>query len=76
MRAKQLRTATNHDVPELRRLISDSARRLSTGYYSTEQITACIDDVFGVDTQLIVDRSYYVIEADKRSEWQQTRHGS
>jgi GNAT superfamily N-acetyltransferase len=60
----KLRTATDHDVPELRRLISDSARGLSTGYYSTEQIMACIDDVFGVDTQLIVDRSYYVIETD------------
>jgi hypothetical protein len=54
----KLRTATDHDVPQLRRLISDSARRLSAGYYSTEQITACIDDVSGVFMQLIVDRSY------------------
>jgi GNAT superfamily N-acetyltransferase len=59
-----LRTATDHDVTKLRRLISNSAQALSTGYYSTEQITACINHVFGVDTQLIADRSYYVIELD------------
>ncbi len=59
-----LRTATDCDVPQLRRLISDSARQLSIGYYSAEQIEACIDEVFGVDTQLIADHSYYVIETD------------
>ena len=59
-----IRTATDHDIPKLRHLISESARRLSVGYYSTEQIEACIEEVFGVDTQLITDGSYYVIEVD------------
>jgi GNAT superfamily N-acetyltransferase len=59
-----LRTATDRDVAKLRRLIFDSARRLSAAYYSAEQIKACIDEVFGVDTQLIVDGSYYVIETE------------
>src|SRR5829696_5826843 len=59
-----LRTATDHDIPELRSLIADSARRLSVGYYSADQIEACIEEVFGVDTQLITDGSYYVIEVD------------
>ena len=59
-----IRTATDRDIPALQTLISDSARRLSVGYYSTVQIEACIKEVFGVDTQLIVDGSYYVIEVD------------
>jgi N-acetylglutamate synthase-like GNAT family acetyltransferase len=59
-----IRTATDHDVPQLRRLISESARRLSVGYYSTEQIEACVREIFGVDTQLIIDGSYYVVEVD------------
>ena len=70
----KIRPATEHDVPELRRLIADSARRLSTGYYSTEQITACIDDVSGVHTQLIVDRVINRL-ISMWSEWQRTRHG-
>jgi GNAT superfamily N-acetyltransferase len=59
-----LRSASDRDVARLRQLISDSAQGLSTGYYSTAQITACITQVFGVDTQLIADGSYYVIETD------------
>ena len=60
----RIRTATDADIPRLRHLIADSARRLSVGYYSAEQIDACIEEVFGVDTQLIKDGSYYVIEVD------------
>src|SRR5688500_1229670 len=59
-----IRVATHQDIPQLGRLISDSARRLSVGYYSTEQIEACIKEIFGVDTQLITDGSYYVVEVD------------
>lgn len=58
----QIRTATHDDIPQLRRLISESARRLSVGYYSTEQVEACVKEIFGVDTQLIADGSYYVID--------------
>lgn len=59
-----LRPAAIVDIPELRSLISESARGLSGAFYSNEQIEACIQQVFGVDTQLIIDRTYYVIEAD------------
>ena len=58
----QIRPATLVDVPKLRALISESARGLSAGFYSDEQIEACIAHVFGVDTQLILDGTYYVIE--------------
>jgi GNAT superfamily N-acetyltransferase len=58
-----LRVATFDDVPALQALIESSARDLSKGYYSVEQIDAVVAHVFGVDTQLIVDGSYFTIEA-------------
>ncbi|MFL5580988.1 MAG: GNAT family N-acetyltransferase [Gemmatimonadaceae bacterium] len=50
------------DVPALNALIAASARGLSAGYYSPRQVEALIAFVFGVDTQLIADGTYYVIE--------------
>lgn len=58
-----VRTATEADVPALRALIADSVRALSVGYYSAEQAERALVDVFGPDTQLIADRTYYVVEA-------------
>jgi GNAT superfamily N-acetyltransferase len=60
----QLRPATLADTPRLQTLISESARGLSSAFYTNAQIEACVKDVFGVDTQLIQDGTYYVIEAD------------
>jgi GNAT superfamily N-acetyltransferase len=57
------RIATLDDVPHIRALIERSARALSVGYYTSAEAEAAIEHVFGVDTQLIVDRTYYVIEA-------------
>jgi len=50
------------DVPALQELIRRSVRGLSTGHYTSEQIEAALADVFGVDTQLIVDGTYYVVD--------------
>jgi GNAT superfamily N-acetyltransferase len=36
---------------------------LSKGYYTPQQIESAITDIFGVDTQLIADSTYYVAEA-------------
>lgn len=58
----QLRTATTRDIPELQTLIDASARILSIGHYSDAQIDAAAVHVFGVDSQLIRDGTYYVIE--------------
>ena len=60
----QLRTATFADVPELRDLIARSVRGLSVGMYSPAQTEAALVHVFGVDTQLVADGTYYVIEED------------
>ena len=57
-----LRPATALDIPALQKLIDASARALSIGYYSDAQIEAATVHVFGVDSQLIRDGTYFVIE--------------
>lgn len=57
-----IRNATLNDVAQLKRLIADSVRRLSPGYYSHEEIERALVRVFGVDTQLIEDGTFYVAE--------------
>jgi GNAT superfamily N-acetyltransferase len=57
-----VRAATMADVPALQELIGLSVRGLSVGHYSAEQIEAAMSDVFGVDTQLIIDGTYYTID--------------
>ena len=59
-----LRLATLADIPALETLIAQSARRLSAPFYSTAQVEAKLRHVFGVDTQLIHDGTYFVIERD------------
>src|SRR5688500_3668665 len=59
-----LRPAARIDIPRLQSLISESARGLSSEFYSNEQIEACVEQVFGVDTHLMLDGTYYVIETD------------
>jgi len=57
-----LRLATSRDIPELQALIEVSVRALSTGIYSPEQTEAALVHMFGVDSQLVADGTYYVIE--------------
>ncbi len=59
-----LRTAREEDVPALEQLISRSVRQLSAGYYSDAQIESALRYVFGVDTQLIADGTYFAVEVD------------
>lgn len=61
-----LRLARSEDISELNRLIEQSVRALSVGFYTTSQIESALRFVFGVDTQLIADETYYVVEAQKR----------
>ena len=61
-----LRRARLADIPALRSLIADSARGLSGGDYTPAQIEGALRGAFGVDTQLIRDGSYFVIEAGSR----------
>ncbi|HXN83270.1 MAG TPA: GNAT family N-acetyltransferase [Myxococcales bacterium] len=62
--APEPRLATLEDLPAIRALIPLSVRALSTGHYSPGQIDASLRHVFGADTQLVRDGTYYVIEDD------------
>jgi len=56
------RLARAADVAALNALIERSARRLSVGFYTPDQIDALVRHVFGVDTQLVADGTYYVVD--------------
>jgi GNAT superfamily N-acetyltransferase len=58
-----LRVATLEDREALRQLIDRSARELSQGDYRAEQVEAALQGTFGVDSQLIQDGTYFVVEA-------------
>jgi GNAT superfamily N-acetyltransferase len=60
----QLRNATRADQAALQRLIARSARELGAQDYRPEQIEGALLGAFGVDTQLIDDGTYFVVEAD------------
>ena len=61
----QLRWATMADVPALQKLIQDSVAGLSRGFYTTTQITSGLSHLFGIDTQLIHDQTYFIALAGK-----------
>lgn len=58
----QVRPAAMADLGELNLLIERSARVLSEGYYTPEETAAAIRYVFGVDTTLVEDGTYLVVE--------------
>jgi len=51
------------DREAIRELIAESARQLSREHYTDAQIEAAIATVFGVDSELIEDRTYFVAES-------------
>jgi GNAT superfamily N-acetyltransferase len=65
--AYQLRAATRADQGALQTLIARSARELGAQDYSREQIEGALRGAFGVDTQLIDDASYFVVEFEGRA---------
>ena len=58
-----LRLARETDVPMLEALIPLSVRALQAAHYSSAQMEAALGPVFGVDRQLIRDRTYFVAES-------------
>jgi len=60
----EIRIATETDRDSIEQLIFLSARELSRGYYTDEQIAAALARVYGVDSALIDDGTYFVAEAD------------
>jgi GNAT superfamily N-acetyltransferase len=58
----RLRAARRDDIPVIERLIERSVRALSVGYYDGTQIESALKFMFGVDSQLVDDGTYHVIE--------------
>jgi N-acetylglutamate synthase-like GNAT family acetyltransferase len=61
-----LREARPSDVVAIAELIAASVRGLALGVYDDRQIELSIKSVFGVDHQLIDDRTFFVAESDGR----------
>lgn len=61
-----LRPATTGDLDALRALIVASMRGLSDGFYTPAQVESGLRHVYGPDTQLIADGTYFVIEDEGR----------
>jgi GNAT superfamily N-acetyltransferase len=67
--AIRIRLAEASDVPSLRELIDASVRGLQVGDYSAAQLERALRTVYGVDTQLILDGTYFAAEdIDEKAE--------
>jgi GNAT superfamily N-acetyltransferase len=64
----RIRLAEVRDVPKLRELIEASVRGLQAGDYSAAQLENALRTVYGVDTQLISDGTYFAAEEMDASE--------
>ncbi len=60
-----IRLATMADLPTLQALVAESVWVLQAKEYSDKQREAAIRLVYGVDTQLIHDGTYFAVEIDK-----------
>ena len=58
-----LRQAVPADISVLTALINASVRGLQAADYTPAQIEGALQTVYGVDSQLIADGTYYVVEA-------------
>ena len=61
----QIRIASLADKSLIESLIAASARKLGLSDYSPGQIEAALKTAFGLDTQLIIDHSYFIVESGK-----------
>lgn len=60
----RIRPAELTEIEQLQELIARSIRTLGAGDYTPAQIEGALRGAFGVDTQLIRDRTYFVIEIE------------
>ena len=58
-----IRVASQADISALRQLIDASVRGLQAADYTPRQIELALKSVYGVDTQLIADGTYFAAEA-------------
>jgi GNAT superfamily N-acetyltransferase len=69
----QVRKAVAADVPRLREVIEASVRGLQAGDYSPAQIEGALQSVYGVDSQLIADGTYFVVEPSEQDDDEHSR---
>jgi N-acetylglutamate synthase-like GNAT family acetyltransferase len=62
----EIRAATSADIPVLRKLIDASVRQLQSADYSSTQIDSALRTVFGVDSQLLADGTYLVVQTSPK----------
>ena len=60
--ALRIRVATPRDIQAAQDVIAQSARRLQAGDYTAHQIESAIKNVYGVDSRLVADGTYFVVE--------------
>jgi RimJ/RimL family protein N-acetyltransferase/N-acetylglutamate synthase-like GNAT family acetyltransferase len=63
--AFRLRPASTHDIPEMQSLIARSVRELQTAEYTEAQREGALRHVYGVDTALIADGTYFAVECGR-----------
>jgi len=61
----RIRPAVAADIPILRELIEASVRGLQAQDYTPTQLDSALKTVYGVDSQLIVDGTYFVAETEE-----------
>ncbi|KAL5456591.1 hypothetical protein PMIN06_003827 [Paraphaeosphaeria minitans] len=57
----QFREATPADITALQKMIGESLRALGKGYYTQAELDGSIGYLFGPDTLLLHDRTYFVL---------------
>lgn len=62
--APRVRPATRADIPRLSQVIERSARELQRQDYTELQIEGALETIFGIDTTLIDDGTYLVVEIE------------
>jgi GNAT superfamily N-acetyltransferase len=60
----RVRPATRADIPRLSQVIERSVRELQRHDYTELQIEGALESIFGVDTTLIDDGTYLVVESE------------
>jgi GNAT superfamily N-acetyltransferase len=59
-----LRRAVASDIPRMREIIEASVRGLQAEFYNPIQIEGALQSVYGVDSQLIADGTYFAAEQE------------
>ena len=60
-----IRQASITDIPALNQLVQLSIRQLGGNYYNPQQVESSLKYLFGIDTRVVEDGTYYVVECEE-----------